>query len=363
MLGLSLLVIISIITAFQLLMLGAVLLAKGSKRRQSNHILSVFMFSNALLMIYFLVSILNIFNIPSISIFYYLLGPLMYLYVRSMCVKNFSLKPVEWLHGIVFAGMILFVFGNAIFLGETSGELWNYNEYLVSQIILHAQIVFYIVASILSIYKYRREIKNHFSALEKINLSWLLLIIVAFSAMWLADFIAFLLTTFSIDSGRVIYFLLLTSVTINLLFANLIVYKGLRQADAFSGTITPGKYSGSKITQDESRKIAEQLKDFMLNEKPFLNSELTIRDLSENLAVHHKFLSQVINSQFDQNFYDFVNQYRVQEAKEIISKNRDEKMTILEILYEVGFNSKSAFNNAFKKSTGKTPSEFKKLAT
>ena len=68
----------------------------------------------------------------------------------------------------------------------------------------------------------------------------------------------------------------------------------------------------------------------------------------------------MINSKFGQNFYDFVNHYRIEEAKSIMVSNTDDKKTILEILYEVGFNSKSAFNNAFKKNTGKTPSEFKR---
>ena len=144
------------------------------------------------------------------------------------------------------------------------------------------------------------------------------------------------------------------------LFANYLVYRGLQQADSFSGIKIPEKYSGSKITEEESSKTVNELKDLMQKSKPYLNPDLTIKDLSEHFNMHHKFLSQIINSQFDQNFYDFVNRYRIQEAQEIMLKNTDEKMTILEILYDVGFNSKSAFNNAFKKNTGKTPSEFKK---
>lgn len=362
MLGLSILEIITIITAFQLLMLGVVLLSKESRKKQSNRILALYMFANAILLINFLFSLLDIFSLPSISVFYYLLGPLIYLYVRSMCVKNFRLKPVYWLHGLIFAFMILYLIFKVIFVKNGVSENWNYTEFLISQIILHIQIASYIVASFVSLYKYRREIKNLYSSIELIDLSWLLLIIISFTTMWLADFVAFIIGVFIEDSGRTIYYLIVTSISINWLFASYLVYRGLNHPNAFDGIKTPDKYSGSTVTEEECSKMAVNLIDFMQNKKPYLNSDLSIKDLSDELTIHPKFLSQVINSQLSQNFFDFINQYRVQEAKEIMYKKTDEKMTILEILYEVGFNSKSSFNNAFKKHTGKTPTEFKKLA-
>lgn len=361
MLKLSVLEIISIITAFQLLMLGLVLLVKGN--RLSNRILSLFMFSNSLLIIFFLILILDLFSVPSIPVFYYLLGPLMFLYVRSMCEKNFKLKGSQLIHGLIFILMILYIFMKGSIIKNSTSASWKINEDLITQSILHAQIVFYVIASFRSLYLYRMEIKNHFSTIEEINLSWLILIIVAFTAMWLADFIIFILTNLGIGSYNTYYTLFIISILINFLFANFVVYKGLRQADTYSGLKVPEKYSGSRITESESELMANRLKIFMLENKPYLNPDLTIKDLSDQFNMHHKYLSQVINSQFGQNFYDFINQFRVQEAKNIILNSTDKRITILEILYEVGFNSKSAFNNAFKKSTGKTPTEFKKLAS
>ncbi len=360
--SLSFLEIISIITALQLFILGFVLIA--NRTRSSNRILSWFMFANGFLLVYFLFSLFNIFNSSHVSIFYYLLGPLLYLYIRSLCEKNFNLKSGYLIHGAVFAILVLYVIIRTLFFSSSISEKWEYLESLFSQIILHLQIAAYVIASFMSIYQYRKEIKNHFSAVEQINLSWLLLILTAFTAMWLADFIAFLVIILNIESANTIYMLLVViSISINFLFANFLVYKGLRQADAFNGINTPEKYSGSKISESESIVIASRLKAYMLEHKPYLNPNLTIRDLSAELNMHHKNLSQVINSQFNQKFYDFVNHYRVCEAKEIMTKNINEKITILEILYEVGFNSKSAFNSAFKKNTGKTPTEFKRLVS
>ena len=362
MLELSILEIISIITALQLLMLGLVLLSKISIKKQSNRILSLFMFSNFLLMISFLIYLFNIFDLTSIPVFYYLLGPLMYFYVLSMCTKNFQLQPRHLVHGIIFILMVLFVGARLVFFNTESSSRWIYLEVLISQIILHIQIACYVIASFLSIFKYRIEIKNHYAAIERINLSWLLTIIIAFTAMWGTDLVAFVINLTFGDIGRIGYYLIVCSITINLLFVNYLVYRGLRQPEVFSGMKAPEKYSGSKITEEESMQKVDQLKDLMQNQKPYLNPDLTIKDLSEQTNIHHKFLSQIINSQLGQNFYDFVNSYRIKEAMEIMVKNTDEKMTILEIIYEVGFNSKSAFNNAFKKNTGKTPSEFKRAS-
>lgn len=129
--ALSLLEIISVITAFHLLMLGLVLLSKRSIRRQSNRVLSLFMFSNALVMIHFLLSLTSSVELPNIFVFYYLLAPLMYIYVQSMCIKGFRLKPVYILHGAIFAFTLLYVSASMLFFTDSS-EKWGYYEYIVS---------------------------------------------------------------------------------------------------------------------------------------------------------------------------------------------------------------------------------------
>ena len=98
----------------------------------------------------------------------------------------------------------------------------------------------------------------------------------------------------------------------------------------------------------------------METQKPYLTPQLTIDDLSEKLSIPSWHLSRVINTSFQQNFFNFINNYRIEEAKRLMREPTNKNMTILEILYEVGFNSKSTFNDVFKKQTGMTPSEFKK---
>lgn len=361
MLALSFLEIISIITAFQLLMLGVVLLTK--RNRISNLVLSFFMFANALLLIWFIIRLLDLAVLPSFSLFYYLLGPLILLYVKSLTERDFRVSGKLLIHGSVFLGIGLYWLARKIIFFQSVTSAWTHWEFIITQIVLHVQIAAYIVASLIRIKNYRQAIKQHFSSVAKINLTWLLLIIMAFALMWLTDFYAFILSVTGQKTPVIINRLLLLSILINFVFASALVYKGLHHAGALTGLIDPQKYYGSQMRDDEMENIREKLIDMMEHSKPYLNPNLTIKELSEQLNIHQKYLSQVINAQFGQNFYDFVNQYRVQEAKEIMSRNPGGKKTILEVLYEVGFNSKSAFNNAFKKNTGKTPSEFRRLVT
>jgi AraC-like DNA-binding protein len=119
------------------------------------------------------------------------------------------------------------------------------------------------------------------------------------------------------------------------------------------------KYAHSTLSEEESKKFHEKISNFMESEKPYLDPNLSINDLSDKLDLNVRILSQVINNTLRLRFFDFVNKYRIRDAKVLLEDPPDPKITILEIMYQVGFNSKSSFNTAFKKFTGTTPSEIK----
>jgi AraC-like DNA-binding protein len=100
----------------------------------------------------------------------------------------------------------------------------------------------------------------------------------------------------------------------------------------------------------------------MVNDEPFLDASLTIEDLSKQMNFETKDLSILINHHLNQHFFDFVNGYRIRKAMGILKDPEKKDLTILEILYEVGFNSKSSFNTAFKKHTNKTPTQYREKA-
>ena len=97
----------------------------------------------------------------------------------------------------------------------------------------------------------------------------------------------------------------------------------------------------------------------MVNEKPHLNFDITIATISEKLNLKERQLSEVINKYRKENFYEFINKYRIDEAKQLLKENDYKKMTILEVVYASGFNSKSVFNLSFKNQTGMTPTQYR----
>jgi YesN/AraC family two-component response regulator len=115
------------------------------------------------------------------------------------------------------------------------------------------------------------------------------------------------------------------------------------------------------VSEEEYNEDLLKLRQYMAEEKPFLDPSLTIQDVSKGIAIPVRDLSLLINHKLEQHFYDFINTYRIESAMNILKDATKSKLTILEILYDVGFNSKSSFNTAFKKHTGFTPTDYRKI--
>jgi len=119
------------------------------------------------------------------------------------------------------------------------------------------------------------------------------------------------------------------------------------------------KYQKSGLTEKKASQYLNKLKTFMENEKPYLNPDLTLNDLSEQLNISNHNLSEILNTRLKQNFFDFVNQYRVEEVKMHLADPGKDHLTLLSIGLDAGFNSKSGFNAIFKKYMSITPSEYR----
>jgi len=118
------------------------------------------------------------------------------------------------------------------------------------------------------------------------------------------------------------------------------------------------KYEKTHISTSKSDEYLTALLDFIRIEKPYLQPDLTIQKLSQMVSIPHHYLSQVINTRFNKIFFDFINDYRIEEAVRKLANPVECQKSIPQIAKEVGFNSQSAFNRAFKKNTQKTPSDF-----
>lgn len=122
------------------------------------------------------------------------------------------------------------------------------------------------------------------------------------------------------------------------------------------------KYGNSSLTGPDAAAMLQKLQQLMQTEKPHLDSNLTLPELAARLSLSTHHLSQLLNEQLGKNFFDFVNEYRIAEMKEKLHDPALAHLKIEELAYQCGFNSKSVFNAAFKKATGKTPSGFRKTA-
>jgi len=122
------------------------------------------------------------------------------------------------------------------------------------------------------------------------------------------------------------------------------------------------KYEKSNLTPERADEYLKRLLRCMETEKPYLNGDLTLQKLAEKLSIPANHLSQIINERLAQNFFDFVNAYRVKEVQRLFADPSKKHYSLLAIAEEVGFNSKSTFNSAFKKHANMTPSEFRKAS-
>ena len=119
----------------------------------------------------------------------------------------------------------------------------------------------------------------------------------------------------------------------------------------------------NEIKNKLNEKVIEKdhtLNKYMIEEEPFLDPSLSIYDLAKQINMPTRELSLLINHDLNQHFFDFVNGFRIRKAMEILADPDKNDLTVLEILYDVGFNSKSSFNTAFKKYTQLTPTDYRK---
>jgi AraC-like DNA-binding protein len=118
-------------------------------------------------------------------------------------------------------------------------------------------------------------------------------------------------------------------------------------------------YEKSGLTDAQAEAYQKQLLRLMDEKKPYRNGYLTLQELADELSISAHNLSQVINTRLGKNFYDFVNEYRVEEVKRRLLDPKYQNLKILAIGLDAGFNTKSTFNAFFKKRTGVTPSRYR----
>ncbi len=119
------------------------------------------------------------------------------------------------------------------------------------------------------------------------------------------------------------------------------------------------KYETYRMDEDTASELMKSLKKYMEEEKPYRNPGLSLKEVAQAIDLSPHYLSQLINSYFNMNFYAFINGYRIEEAKHLLTDPERDDDNIITIAYDSGFNAKTTFNSVFKKYTGLTPTQYR----
>jgi AraC-like DNA-binding protein len=371
----SFLEIAAFIGIFLVLFLALFLLTVKTKHKLANWLLAFFLFTNAIdackfLMRDFPVNFINLEAFRwSIN---YLVPASFYLYVLSVCFSNFRLKPKHLWHTIPFIAFNLYM-AYGIYFEDRASKVSFINALSESPIMQFFYFLFeflfqvYFIASFLVIRKSKTVYLENYTNPNISILNALYKITILYYVLHFLVLIRWLVT-FIFGLGEIRQWIVTLDGFAFLFCTCWYLFVALDKPEFFRGVnsllkpisdVAP-KQKSSPIIDDEKNKQIEFLKDFMMDKEPYLDSSLTIQDLAEQLKMPVKDLSTLINLYMDKHFFDFVNEYRIEKAKEILKDPLQKELTILEILYQVGFNSKSSFSTSFKKYTGTTPTDFRK---
>jgi AraC-like DNA-binding protein len=368
--------ILFVLIIFQLLFLSTFLFTQQKGKRVSHWLLASFFLSIALnLLDVFLLMNRAYSSCPALagwgSCIPLVFGPLLYLYTRSVLEKK---SGFSWVHFVPFVVFFLGTETYYVLTPRATQELllqnalahrFHWSISLASSIIF-LQFSLYIAFSLDLIARHKKAAAQHFSNPGQTSLSWLYTMLVFFMFLMVGTTLNGLLAGTPLAN----HYLLTFSVIIlaMLIFINRVLLKALHTPYFFAfeegeeggGIASPVSEAALLPENKESAAMAQRLRLFMQNEKPWLDPDLSLEQLASGIGQKPKMLSVVINETLGQNFFDFINHYRIDEAKRLLTNPVDKKITVSEVLYAVGFNSKSSFNTLFKKYTGLTPSEFRR---
>lgn len=227
---------------------------------------------------------------------------------------------------------------------------------------------YYAIMGLVVLLNYQKSLPNHYSYTERINLNWLKWIVTSLLILFICLFV---LIKYGVGYKLVNYTNLFAVVGAVLsLYVFFIGYFGLKQhrlsTEITLKTIAEEKndakasYKNSGLTEQMIAELFKKLKDHMAKEQPFLQEDLNLTTLATQLAITSNQLSQVINQKNHTNFFNFINDYRVEAVKVKLKDPSFAHYSILGIAYDCGFSSKSSFNKIFKAATGRTPLQYQK---
>jgi len=363
----------------QCLFFGMLLYVTNTQRIKSTLFLTAFLFSHALipaneLMMWgaeFKLLVRSewprLYFIPELA--YYLDGALLFLCIKSLVFQDFSLKKVDLLH--LFPLIVYAVFISTTFYSHSFEQRQEmlYNEsfvysagYVSLEFIIKSIRVFYALACLILIIRYQHLLQNTQSNIEKVHINWLKGLVIGFMLVMLSETIlagAKVINLFEGFDNDVFSFIGLTGNYASFVLINLLVFTAIRHFLIFDQVIDEEAIKKTIDDQFVNPEMATEVDAAMLKHKAYMDPDITLDKLAESLSLIPRDLSMLINRHFGINFYEFINKYRIEEAKKMLVDPEHINTTITNIYLSVGFNSKSVFYTFFKKFENVTPSQYR----
>ena len=379
--------ILSVITAIGIVQgffIAFLLLKIRSGNHRANRILALFLIVlslNIIYDIYFFTGLFYMFPefsyVGEVYPLLFLVCPLLYFYVVNLTMPSFRFKPIHLPHLLPALFAILFVIQQRLklsseeieqfwisYINGTSYQFSITDTFFIIGVLIYSGV--YLVLAMRLLTKHKKRIMKLFSSIDHINLLWLNYVVRFIFFIYTISAIVHVYWFFGGSYGWFITQKIFPVAITFYIFA--IGYRGLIQHEIFAGVLDAADENRDILDEKTSippakvRDIMDKLIPLMEEKKPYLNPELTLPMLAEMLAVPRNYLSQAINEDLRQNFFDFINAYRVKTAREYLEDSEKQDMNILDIAFAAGFNSKTTFNSVFKKNTSLTPTEYKKTA-
>lgn len=292
----------------------------------------------------------------------FLFGPFIYMYLQRLLFKEQSNYSLSIIHFLPFFGMLFF----ALFYIINYTPKAYYEYFLNGNLLMYFRIIsvvmilfnmFYVIKSFKLLAKFKQTEKEIFSFEQTpiVYLNFFLFSILACLLAWTFS----LLNTTIFD--KTIPYIGYDSIWVAIpLFIYVIGYFSLKQPELFRVSEEKQKniLKKERLPETETQLLKTKLDSLMINEKVFLQNDLTLADVSEMLQTSTNNVSWLLNQVYKTTFYDFINQYRVKEFLKKVENKEHLKHTILALSMDVGFNSKSTFNKAFKNTMHDTPSNY-----
>jgi len=300
-------------------------------------------------------------------LFLLLHGPMLWFYIKSLTVGNFKLKSIHLLHFSPFVLYSILHWFNFLSLPADEKLVYlNQPEVInmaakIGSMLIGISTLGYNILALFLLRKHRQNIENRFSNIEEIDLNWLRLFALASLIIFSVNVLLFNINNYihlaDYDTlSQVAY-------SFSTLYVLYIGYYGIRQGRIFSDAPAtasepaslPVEKKPEPLEKKEFADTVNRLTLLMEQQQPHLDPELTLYKLSSLLQIKPEALSEVLNRCMNQNFFDYVNKYRIEDFKIRYQDKSNRHLSIIGLAYECGFNSKAAFYRAFNKFEGMTP--------